>query len=152
MAGSLQRRLTGCGCADTSEHTHILTGPLTINVLDIPLAICRLEPNAPVPSPAGDLWSIVRTPDELSLIVPADEIPPGAAAETGWRALQVAGPLAFDEVGILASLAGPLAEAGISISAVSTYDTDYLLVREDDLGGACAALRATGHIVIEKKG
>ncbi|MBA7591118.1 hypothetical protein ES708_33269 [subsurface metagenome] len=127
-------------------------GPLAINVLDIPVAICRLEPDAPVPSPAGDFWSIVRTPDELSLMVPEDEIPPGAAAETGWHAFQVAGPLAFDEVGILASLAGRLAEAGISIFAVSTYDTDYLLVRGDDLGEACAALREAGHIVIEKKG
>jgi len=125
---------------------------LTINVLDITLAICRLDPDAPIPSPAGDFWSIVRTPDELSLIVPADEIPPGAAAETGWRALQVAGPLAFDEVGILASLAGPLAEADVSIFAVSTCDTDYLLVRGDDLGGACVALREAGHIVIEKEG
>jgi hypothetical protein len=65
--------------------------------------------------------------------------------EPGWRAIKVAGPLDFSLTGILATLASPLAEAGISLFAVSTYDTDYVLVREVDLGRAQAVLRAAGH-------
>jgi hypothetical protein len=68
-----------------------------------------------------------------------------------FRALQVAGPLDFDQVGVLASLATPLADAGVSIFAISTYDTDYILVRQTDLSRGVQALRAAGHTVGEER-
>jgi hypothetical protein len=67
----------------------------------------------------------------------------------GWRALAVVGPIEFNAVGILASLAAPLATAGVSIFALSTYDTDTILVRDSALPATFAALRAAGHVVHE---
>ena len=91
--------------------------------------------------------SITRTNDELTVVIPQERVPDGVQAQRGFRALKVAGPLAFDEIGILAAIAGPLASAGISIFAVSTYDTDYVLVRQTDLGKALGTLRDAGHTV-----
>ena len=76
---------------------------------------------------------------------PAADAPAGATVERGWRALGVLGPLDFGLTGILASIAAPLAAAGVSIFAISTYDTDYVLVRETALATAVDALRAAGH-------
>src|SRR5206468_8549222 len=84
--------------------------------------------------------SVTRTPDELSIVCPDEAVPPDVEVESGWRALKVPGPIPFDQVGVLAALATPLAAAGISTFAVSTYDTDYVLVREPDLERALAAL------------
>jgi hypothetical protein len=81
----------------------------------------------------------------VSIVCPQDAVPPGVQCETGWRCLRVAGTLKFTAVGVLASLAVPLAEAGISVFAVSTFDTDYLLVKERDFDRACASLRQYGH-------
>ena len=122
---------------------------LTLQLLPEVLAVCRLAPDAPLPEWAveDDFVSITRTRDELSVVVPQERVPEGVQAQRDFRALKVAGPLAFDEIGILAALAGPLAAAGISIFAVSTYDTDYVLVRESDLGKALGVLRDAGHIV-----
>ncbi len=75
------------------------------------------------------------------------DVPAGATAETGWRCLQVEGPLAFEMTGVLAALSAPLARAEIPIFVVSTYDTDYLLVKAVDLDSACDALRDEGHSV-----
>jgi uncharacterized protein len=77
----------------------------------------------------------------------ARQIPPGVAAETGWRALKVTGPFALSEVGVLAELAAPLAEGSISLFVISTFDTDYLLVSEKQLDAAIVALRKAGHHV-----
>jgi hypothetical protein len=88
---------------------------------------------------------VTRTPDELSVVADEAAVPAGVRAERGWRALQVAGPLDFNLTGILASLAYPLARAGISLFAVSTFDTDYVLIKEDKLHDALAALQAAGH-------
>jgi uncharacterized protein len=112
------------------------------------LAVCRLPANTPVPAPkAGALWSVTRTADELSIVCPVAEVPAGAEVERAWRALQVAGPLDFALTGVLAAIAVPLAEADVSIFAVSTYDTDYVLVREAALPAAAEALRRAGHDV-----
>ncbi len=115
------------------------------------LAVCRLAPDAPIPPLplGGALVALTLTPDELSLVLPEDAAPANAITEAGWRALRVAGPLDFSLTGVLASLANPLAQAGISIFAISTYDTDYLLVREATLTAALAALRAAGHTITE---
>jgi hypothetical protein len=68
-------------------------------------------------------------------------------SERGWRCLRVAGSLAFSAVGVISSLCGPLAASGVSIFAISTFDTDYLLVKADDLPAAVAALTAAGHVI-----
>ena len=91
--------------------------------------------------------SVTRTAAELSIVAPSAAVPPEVRAERDWRALRVAGPLDFALTGILASLAAPLADAGVSIFALSTYDTDYVLVRHPQLDVALAALRAAGHTV-----
>lgn len=119
---------------------------LTLRLLPGRFAVCRLDPGAPLPAwvlheDAG-VWSMTRTPDELSIVCDEDAVPPSVSrVEPGWRALQVAGPIPFDETGVLAGLATPLAEAGIPLFALSTYDTDVVLVRAADLERALAALR-----------
>ncbi len=91
------------------------------------------------------LLSATRTEDELSLVCPWEAVPAGVRAEGPWRALKVAGPLDFAAVGILAALTAALAREGVSLFALSTYDTDYLLVKEPDLETARAALVRDGH-------
>lgn len=121
---------------------------LDLEVLEGPLAVCRLGAADPVPawaSAPGPLVSTTRTGDELSLVCPWGAVPGGVRREGPWRALKVAGPLDFAAVGILAALAAALAREGISLFALSTYDTDYLLVREPDLAAARAALVRAGH-------
>ncbi len=114
--------------------------------------ICRLEPDAAVPdwadSSSVGLRSITRTADELSIVCDEKDVPEGVKCESGWRAMRVAGTLDFSLSGVLASLATPLADAGVSIFAISTFDTDYLLVRDDDVGRAAGALQAAGHEVL----
>ena len=119
----------------------------SLSVLPGTLAVCRLEADAPVPSGITELpfVSITRTQDELSLVVPEDHIPPGCRVEKGWRVLKLQGPIDFNLTGVLASLSGTLARARLSIFAISTYDTDYILVKESDLPNAVAALRKEGH-------
>jgi hypothetical protein len=89
----------------------------------------------------------VRTRAELSVVCAAARVPDGVRAERGWRALAVCGRLDLGLTGVLAGLLAPLAAAGVPIFAVSTYDTDYVLVREERLAEAVAALRAAGHTV-----
>lgn len=113
-------------------------------------AIVRLAADAPLPSwaTAGDFFSVTRTRDELSVVCPANQVPSSFTAEKRWRALKVQGPFAFSEVGVLAALAAPLAHAKVSLFAISTFDTDYLLVGEKKLDAAIAALRSAGHSVM----
>lgn len=119
---------------------------LTIRVLPGTLAVCRLAPQAPVPDWAqrGSLWALVRTGEELSVVCSQEHVPAEIQAQAGWRALKVAGPLDFALVGVLAGLTRPLAEAGVSVFAISTFDTDYLLVKDDRLEHAVQALLAAG--------
>jgi hypothetical protein len=114
------------------------------------LAICRLPARSPTPdwaSRAQRFLTISRTADELSITADAEVVPPDAPCARGFRALRVDGPLAFDLVGVLASIAAPLAAAGVSIFNISTYDTDYILVKTGDLARAVAALERAGHRV-----
>jgi hypothetical protein len=122
---------------------------LALTVLPERLAICRLPAGSPVPEPppGADFWSATATRGELSVVLPERAAPAEWTAERGWRAIAVAGPLDFSWTGILAALAAPLAAAGVSLFAISTYDTDYVLLREADLERARQALTAAGHRV-----
>jgi hypothetical protein len=112
-------------------------------------AVGRLPATEPVPSWAGStiFSSVTRTADELSIVCPTVQVPTGIKAERGWRLLKFRGPLDFGAVGILAAVTAPLAQAGISLLAVGTFDTDYVLVRSDRLDEVARALAATGHTV-----
>jgi uncharacterized protein len=120
--------------------------PLVISLLTLPIAVCRLEPDAEVPVWAmeGAFYSITRTMEELSIVCEERLVPADTRMEGGWRALKVEGPLDFSLTGILAVLSGTLARAGISLFAVSTFDTDYILIKAKDQQAALAALRQAG--------
>lgn len=109
--------------------------PLSLVVLPQQLAVCRLEKTAQIPPWVLEesFFSITRTDDELSVVCSENLVPEGVTAEKNWRCFKVLGPLDFALTGILASLANALSEAKISIFAVSTYDTDYILVKSDQL-------------------
>ena len=125
---------------------------MELHVLDETLALARLPADAPVPAwVAGrDFLAVVRTPRELSIVCRNDAVPvTHTEVQRGFRALAVVGTLDFALTGIVASLAAPLAAAGISIFGISTYDTDHILVREDRLADAKTVLAAAGHTVRE---
>ena len=122
---------------------------LRLQVLPGKFAICRLEPGAAVPPwiAVGSFLSVTRTPAELSIVCEQETIPQDVRCERGWKCIAVEGPLPFSETGVLASLAAPLADAEVSISAISTFDTDYVLVQEVHLQRALETLEAAGHQV-----
>jgi hypothetical protein len=123
--------------------------PLRLEIVPGTYAVCRLDPREPLPSwaDASPFVSVTRTEAEISVVCPEIAVPAGVRSERGWRCLRVVGPLGFGMTGVLASLAVPLASSGVSIFVVSTYDTDYLLVQERDLGRAVDALERAGHAV-----
>jgi uncharacterized protein len=114
-------------------------------VLDGELSISRLRHDEAIPGwlnfASGPLVSVTRTADELSVISPSSAVPYGVASEAGWSAFRIEGKLEFSEVGILASILDPLAAAGISVLSISTFDTDYILVRTARLEEAMGVLR-----------
>jgi hypothetical protein len=120
-----------------------------LEVLYDHLAICRSDKDERLPkwakAPPGEFFSVTRTRDELSIIIANARAPREAKCERDWRLLMVKGPLDFNLVGIIAGLSGTLAEAGVSIFALSTYDTDYVMVKQTDLDRALAALRQAGY-------
>ena len=120
----------------------------TLETLPGTFAICRVDANAGVPDWAsGAVVSITRTSDELSVVCLQDNVPENITSESGWRCLRVAGPLDFSMVGVIASLTGILATANISLFVISTFGTDYLLVKQADLEAAVESLTAAGHVV-----
>lgn len=123
---------------------------LTLTLLPEPLAVCQLPPSSEPPAwsaLSSSFLAVIRTPEELSLVCREHAIPAGAKHEPGWLALKVEGPLDFSLTGILAALAQPLAEAGVSIFALSTFNTDYVLVRQQTIDVALDALHRAGHTV-----
>jgi hypothetical protein len=122
---------------------------LTLSILEGAFAICRLDAEERLPEWAmrGDFFSITRAANEISIVCEQSAVPQGVRCEREWRCLRVEGPLDFSLTGILNSLTAPLASAGISIFAISTYDTDYLLVNEKDLERTIESLVAAGHII-----
>lgn len=116
---------------------------MRLELLKAEFSIARLDASAAIPDWArGELVSITRTADELSIVCEATEY-----GRRGFRCLKVKGPLDFSLVGVLASLAGALALARVPIFAISTFDTDYILVEQANLDGAIAALEQAGHFV-----
>lgn len=122
---------------------------LALSVLPERLAICRLSPHEPIPEFLAhtQFCSVTRTPEELSIVVPEETVPARWKVQRGWRCLKVLGAFDFAVTGILASLAEPLDKAGVSIFAISTHSTDYILVRDSDLKKAKQVLVASGHVV-----
>jgi hypothetical protein len=119
-----------------------------LRLLDGRHAVCRLPPDAPWPQwPAGELCSVTRTREETSVVCAEGAVPAGVQAETGWRAFQLVGPVPFTTVGVLSGLTKPLAEHGIGVFVLSTFDTDYLLVKDANLARAAKALAAAGYVV-----
>lgn len=127
------------------------SGPpaLTLTWLPGAYAACRLAPDASIPSwaeRADGFTSITRTDEELSIVADEAVVPGDVAAERNWVGLRVVGPLDFSLIGILATLTNALAERRISVFAISTYDTDYLLVKRADARRADAALRTVATV------
>ncbi len=123
------------------------------SVLPQRLAVCRVLPGAEVPAwgLAGEFFCIVRTQDELSIVCAEQLVPQsdeGVVVERGWVALRLEGPFPFAMTGVLASFVQPLAEAEIPVFAISTFDTDYVLVNKTSLKPALTALGAAGHRMI----
>jgi hypothetical protein len=110
-------------------------------------AISRLAPTAPIPEWAtqGTFFSVTRTRDELSVVCEQFRVPAGVRSQPSWSVLKVHGPFVLTEIGVLSALASPLAEAKLSSFAISTFDTDYLLVASETLSLAVAALEGAGH-------
>jgi hypothetical protein len=120
---------------------------LSLALVDGTYAICRLPGDAPIPpwAAAGSFVAIARTGDELSVVCRQNAVPEGVLCEQDWQCFRVEGTIPFSTVGVLASLTAPLADAGVGVFVVSTYDTDYLLVKARDFDSAVAALLRGGH-------
>jgi len=125
------------------------TRHLELSLLPERFAISRLVADAPIPGWAtqGGFFSVTRTGDELSIVTELSRVPVDVQSQPGWRVLKVHGPFVLSEIGVLSSMASPLAEAKISLFAVSTFDTDYLLVAAGTLPAAIAALERAGHTI-----
>jgi len=120
---------------------------LTLQWMEGELAVCRLAPDAAHPAwaDAPTFSCITRTAEELSIICPSEQVPPTIQSERGWRGLKLCGPFPFTAVGIMAAVTGPLAQAGISVLVVGTFDTDYVLVKSERREAVRLALEAAGH-------
>jgi hypothetical protein len=118
--------------------------------LPFTFAICHLPPDAPIPAAItiAPFTSITRTEDELSIVCPTDQAPQSAKCESPWTCFKLEGPFPFELTGVLASFLDPLAQSGVSIFAVSTFDTDYVLVKEELAAAALKTLQDAGHQLI----
>lgn len=113
-------------------------------------AVCRLPPDAPMPElvPNDSFTSATRTADELSIVCPMGQAPACAKCESPWTCFKLQGPFPFSQTGVLASFINPLAEHGVPIFAIATFDTDYVLVKEEHASTARQVLKAAGHELI----
>ncbi len=124
--------------------------PLTLCLDQQKYGICRLLPSEPLPVwvPNSDFYSITKTMEELSIVCALEQIPTGILCERDWRSLKIEGTLDFSLIGILSSISTILAQSKISIFAISTYDTDYILVKDKDIEDAITALTKQGYRII----
>lgn len=123
--------------------------PHTLSLEYGDFAVIKLAPDSAIPSwlPTTQFWTVTHAADELSIICPTDCVPYGTRFEGDWRLLRMIGPFAFDMSGVLASVLSPLAAANIGIMAISSFNTDYILVKQSRLYMAIDVLRAAGHTV-----
>lgn len=128
----------------------MIESKLTIKLLKEKYVVCRLNKNEAIPSWAlqGDFYSITKTEDELSIVCLQDNIIDNIKCEKDWRVLKIEGPLDFSLVGILSKISTLMANNSISIFAVSTYDTDYILIKEKDINRAIKVLNNDNYEVI----
>jgi uncharacterized protein len=112
-----------------------------------PYSVVRLAPSTPIPDWAtrGEFTSITRTEDEVSIVCPTENLPHDVAPAPRWICLKLEGPFPFSQTGVLLSLIAPLSNNGIPIFAISTYDTDYVLVQEKFRDATLTALQSAGH-------
>jgi len=124
---------------------------LTMKLLKGKYGVCRLDKNDLIPewTQNSDFISITRTLDELSIVCAEESIPDYVKCEKDWKILKIEGPLDFSLIGILASISTILAKKRISIFAVSTYDTDYVLVKNKDIDRAVAVLVNEGYVIMD---
>lgn len=124
---------------------------LTMKLLKEKYGVCRLDKTELIPEWAknSNFFSVTRTSDELSIVCYQDSIPNDIKCEKDWRILKIQGPLDFSLIGILASISKILAQNGISIFAISTYDTDYILVKNKDIDNAIESLIKEKYEVID---
>ncbi len=123
--------------------------PLVLSVIKDTFVVCRFDSFNQIPESIlqSHFYSITRTADELSIVCPQDFFPKEGKCEANWKCFKIHGPLDFTQTGIISSMTGPLAEAGISVFAFSTYDTDYIMVKDHDLEKAKHTLQQSGHEV-----
>ena len=122
---------------------------MELEILDYELTVCKLNDVADAMM-SGEFFFLGRTKDEISLVCPTEDVPATTISrEDGWRAFRICGTLEFSLIGILSKLTTVLADSGIGVFAVSTYDTDYILVRDKDLEPAMKALKDEGYIFIQ---
>ena len=124
---------------------------LTMKLLKEKYGVCRLDKSELIPEWAmeSDFFSITKTLDELSIVCSKDSIPNSVKCENDWRILKIEGPLDFSLIGILASISVILAQNAISIFAISTYDTDYILVKNKDINNAISSLIKERYEIID---
>jgi hypothetical protein len=110
-------------------------------------AVARLQPGSELPEwvDKGPFRSVTRTEHEVSVVCRDHDVPEGESVDRGFTVLEVMGPLDFSLTGVIASLVAPLAEAEVPIFLISTFESDYVLVRSSDLGRAADALEDAGH-------
>ena len=121
-----------------------------LQILDVEFCVHWLAPGTEIPASALEsefCWT-ARTPDEVSLVCPEHIEVAAEKSETGWKCIKVRGPLEFELTGILAGLSGTLANAGISIFAISTFETDYLLVKATDLNATRKTITDNDYVFI----
>lgn len=123
---------------------------LTMKLLKEKFAVCRLEKNDTIPvwSENSSFYSITRTTDELSIVCLESDVPAHIKHESNWRILKIEGPLDFSLIGIISKISSILAEEKISIFALSTFDTDYILVKDDNIENAIHTLSKNNYEII----
>jgi hypothetical protein len=126
------------------------TKKLSLKILPDRMAVCRFDPAAALPDwvDRSAFFSITRSDEELTVVCAEAPVPSGTLSNGGWRCFKVQGPLDFSETGIIVSLTKPLAESGVSVFVISTFNTDYLMVKDNDLAQAIDALTVAGHEII----
>lgn len=127
-----------------------VTRTLTLSPAEGRYAIVKLPSDAAIPAWAtsNGFFSVTRTHDELSVVTAEASVPAETEASRGWRMLKAHGPFAFNETGVVATLANPLARVNVGIFVISTFDTDYLLVQQEDIPVAVEALEHAGHRIL----